>query len=179
MLEFLISGALQAGGQYMQGEEQANQMLREADIMDQNAAIAAAAGRYNMMRQQNEAYKVIGAVKSDYAASGISLDSGSVLDVIRESHINAELDRQNIKYGADLRVLEARTRGEALRVGADNAKRAGFREGLLTMVGAGAMASGMGKGNLKPGTGGSTSGMSGTSDYGSAGGSYTNTGSFA
>lgn len=176
MLEFLISGAMQAGGQYMQGEEQANQMLREADVMDQNAAIAAAAGKYNMMRQQNEAYKVIGAAKSDYAASGVTLDSGSVLDVIRESHINAELDRQNIKYGADLRVLEARSRAAALRAGADNAKRAGFREGLLTMIGAGAA----GSGTLKPGKGGSTSGMSGTSsDYGSAGGSYTNTGSYA
>lgn len=173
MFEFLIAGGLKAAGQVQQAEEQSNSMLREADAQDQNAKIAAAAGRYNIARQQSEAYKVIGGVEADYAASGITADSGSVLDVIRESHINAELDRQNIKYGADLRVLEAKSRSAALRVGAENAKRAGYYGALTTLFGAGAM----GASGLKPGSGGSTSGFSGTSDYGSAGNSYLDTGS--
>ncbi len=181
MFEFLIAGAMQAGGQIMQAEEQSNSMLREADAQDRNASIAAAAGRYNVSRQQAEAYKTIGSIHADYAASGVTADSGSVMDVIRESHINAELDRQNIQYGTDLRVLEARSRGQALRTGADNARRAGYYNAFTTLFSAGMMGAGKG-GQLKPGTGGSTSGMSGTSmsqGYGSAGGSYADTGSIS
>lgn len=177
MFEFLMGGVMQGAGAIMQADEESSGLLQEAEAADRNASIAVAAGKYNVMRQQQEAYKVIGSVKSDYAASGITADSGSVLDVIRESHINAELDRQNIKYGADLKALELRSRATALRQKASNVKQMGYFSAFSSLFGAGAKSAAV---QPTPGSGGSTSGFSGTNPgYGSAGGSYTNTGGMA
>lgn len=160
MFEAFIGAGMSAYGSVYEGQEQKQSLLQEADAAERNAVIAQEAGKYNVTRQQNEAYKIIGAAKADYASSGITADSGSVLDVIKESHINAELDRMNIKYGADIESLNQRSRAQALKRSAGNAEEAGYFNAFTSLFGAAASGA-----NTKPtpSIGGSTSGFSGGS----------------
>lgn len=86
----------------------------DINIQEGNARTAEEAGRYNAGRQQDEANKMEGQTRADVGAAGITQDSGSVLDILRQAHTNAELDRLNIIHGADLKASDARNRAHSL-----------------------------------------------------------------
>lgn len=121
----LLAAAAQAKGSQDQAQDRSLTLQDEADSAEQNAIIAQQAGKYNAERIRVNSQKTIGAIEADYAASGVSLDSVSALEVLRESHTNAELDRQNTLFAADARYNDLKNRASNARAGAKSARSAG------------------------------------------------------
>lgn len=156
----IIGGMLNAYGAEAEAEDKSSALSAEARTQEKNAEIAREAGRYNAAKQQIAAGKKFGEMQAGYAASGVAQDSGSILDVLRESHVNAELDRQNILYGAEMKYNNAKARAQAASNAAFSTERAGHLNAFSALIG------GAGKA-YSPGNG-KRSGVE-TSDYGSAG----------
>jgi hypothetical protein len=120
----LIGAGLGAGGALAEGQEQSWAYEDEAQTAEKNAILAMREAEFNAYRQGVMATQVKGGIVADYGASGVTSDSGSVLDVLRQSHAMAELDRQNIMYGANVKVAQYQQAARAARAGAKQAKRA-------------------------------------------------------
>jgi hypothetical protein len=145
---FAIFGSLlSAGAQINESQDRAYVLEDEANAADQSARLAEIGGAYNAKRQSNQAEKVFGGIQADYAASGVSQDSGSALDVLRESHMNAELDRQNILYGAQMTAFNYRNKARAARFGAESAIKAGRMNAFASVFGGAAKAADYGAGS--------------------------------
>jgi len=118
----LIGAGISAAGQYGQSQQQAQMYEDEATTADKNAELAAHEANYNAYRQSLASNQKIGSMEADYGASGVTADSGSVLEIIRQAHTNAELDRQSILYGGKIKQAEYEQRALAARTGAKNTK---------------------------------------------------------
>lgn len=110
-------------------------MADEARTSEMNAIYAGQARDYNANRQQLIAGQRFGEMKAGFAASGVSSDSESVLQVMRQSHVNAELDRQNILFNGDVNVYNNKNRAEAARGAGSRAHTAGNINTFATMFG--------------------------------------------
>ncbi len=101
-------GLISAGLSAVSAISSANQQKAASKYNQQvaeNQAIAArqqAGANAEMQRRSSE--KKIGSMQASYAASGVSIE-GSALDILEESARNAEMDRQNIIYGGELRAI--------------------------------------------------------------------------
>lgn len=136
----LAGGVLSAYGSLSEGQAKSAALEEEARAAEENAVIARKAGKYNALKQSIVADKTIGSMNADYASSGISSDSGSVMDVLRSSHINAELDRQNILYESEMKARNYESRAKAARQGASSAQSAGTINAFASLFSAGANA---------------------------------------
>lgn len=128
-----------AGGFGAASENKSNQwqLEQEAATAEKNAVLARQAGEFNAYRQGIIAKQKIGGMEADYGASGVTSDSGSVLDVLRQSHINAELDRQSILYGAEIEASDSTNRAAMARVGGRNLERNKYLSVFNSMFGSG------------------------------------------
>jgi len=120
-----IGGIFKAGGALSQAQDRAWVLEDEAISAEKNAGLARQEGAYNLERHRIVSAKTMGGISADYGASGITADSGSVLDVLRESHTNSEMDRQNILFGAETKARNYEDHARAARQGAKNAKKMG------------------------------------------------------
>lgn len=143
---------VQALGSMNQTQDQIWQLGQEAELAGINAQMARDAGRYNAMRQELETNQIVGSQTAGFGASGISLESGNVLDALRQTAVNAELDRQSILRGAELEARQAEYRGAMAKVGQGNAKKAGIFN--LLGLGVQGLSSPSFRGGSKPGGGG-------------------------
>lgn len=138
----LIGGIFQAGGSLSKAQDRAWALEDEAIASEKNAAITRQAGKYNADRHSIASQKQFGSIEADYAASGVTSDSVSALEVMRESHKNSELDRMNILYGAEMKARDLEGRAGSARRGAKAAIKAGEFDAFAALFGAGAEAAG-------------------------------------
>lgn len=136
----IVGGLFKAGGAELQADDRSYQLDDEARVADQNAVTSRAAGAYNARKQAIMGEKTEGAVSADYAASGVTSDSGSALEVLRESHTNSELDRQNILFGAESKAQNFNTQARAARRGSSSARAAGNLNAFSSIFEGGAKA---------------------------------------
>lgn len=101
----MIGAGVAATGTLMQGQSQAMASEYNADVAQQNAAIAAQQGQAAVAAQQRTAARTIGSMKAAYGASGVQVDSGSPLDVLADSASMAELDKLTTQYNYALRGM--------------------------------------------------------------------------
>lgn len=169
----VLGGIFGAGGAQMEASDKAYAMEDEAAAADRNAANAKIAGQYNAEKLRMYSDKVEGGTRSDFAASGVAGTSASALEVLRESHMSSELDRQNILYGADVRASNYQARASSLRTGARNERQMGTFNAFSALFGGGAKAAAYMPGG---GSGGGGGGDASGGGYGTAGGggSYAN-----
>lgn len=174
----LAGAGISAYGDIQQGQMTSDSLNRQADNLMQQAAESEQKGQYDAMRQQIVAGHRIDTSIAAYGASGVSSSSGSVLDVIHASHMNAEMDRLNILHGADIRAINYQNQASMNRYGAESAKMGSYWKalGALTMgmvkvdTGSGMQKMGSGGGEGAALGDGSTSGeLMGGSDFGEAG----------
>lgn len=105
------AGVYQQLGIIQQGQAQAASAEYNAKVALENADIALAQGRYSADLQQRDAQRAYGSVQAAYGASGVTSDSGSVVDVLMESTMNATRDNLALIHNSE---LEARSyRGQA------------------------------------------------------------------
>jgi hypothetical protein len=114
------------------GMKQGDALEREARQQEKNARNAQIAKEYNINRQQKIAAQKFGDIRASYGASGVT-ESGSVLDVLRQSHTSAELDRLNILFGADMESESFNNRAAGARIGAGNARTVGTLSAFGTL----------------------------------------------
>ena len=134
----LVGGGLQLFGGMEQSKQRAWELEDEAINATRNAKMAREAGRFNAERQQLESNQIIGRAVTDFGASGIEMDSGNVLEVLRQSAINSELDRQTILRGSELEARQYEARARSAGIGAANTKKAGTIGAFAQMFNTGA-----------------------------------------
>lgn len=126
----LAGAGISAYGDIQQGSMTADSLNQQATSLMQQAQEAEAKGQYDANRQQIVAGHRIGTSIAAYGASGVTSNSGSVLDVIHASHTNAEMDRLNILHGADIRAINYQNQASMNRYGAESAKLGSYWKAL-------------------------------------------------
>lgn len=167
----VIGGLFGAAGVQSEAEEKAWALEDEAIANTRNAKIARDAGKFNVAVHDIKSTKELGATQADFGAAGVSADSGSVMEVLRESYASTALDRANILYGAEMKARNFEERAAAARRGAKAARKTGEVNAFSMLFGAGFNAASMYDG----GSGGSSGGAARGGGYGTAGGSYSDT----
>lgn len=119
-------GAIGAIGSLVSGQSQADVLRNQASIQRNNATQAIVASKQNADRQVLISDKQIGSEKEQFAANGVAADSGSVLNVLAASSANAELDRQTILYGGQVRAINYENQASIDSLSADNALTASY-----------------------------------------------------
>lgn len=74
-----------------------------ASVARSNAIATRQQGEANAAAQRRKARLAIGQARAGFGAAGVALE-GSAIDVLEQSAVNAELDRQNILYGSESRA---------------------------------------------------------------------------
>lgn len=138
-------GLLGASGAFTQGQETADVLERQASIQRQNAIQSIIASKINADRSSMLATKAIGQEVAGYSAAGVDTNSsGSVLAVLGASAANAELDRQNILHGGQIRAMNYTNQANLDDLGADHSIKASYFNAAASLFGAGGkMATGM------------------------------------
>lgn len=137
-------GLLGAYGAFTQGQETADVLERQASIQRQNAIQSIIASKINADRSSLLATKAIGQEAAGYSAAGVDTNSGSVLAVLGASAANAELDRQNILHGGQIRAMNYTNQANLDDLGADHSIKASYFNAAASLFGAGGkMATGM------------------------------------
>lgn len=103
----------------------------EAKADEYNAQIAAKNIVYTQFEaeqalaaQQRNAYRTQGAMKAGYGASGVTSDSGSVMDVLADSAAESARDYYNMKFGYDVQVQNYKDQQNLYNMAAGNARAA-------------------------------------------------------
>lgn len=102
--------AMQAYGQYQEGQDAKKASEYNASISRQEAELARQSGALDAERQRKQTGKIVGTQKTQYGASGVEL-TGSPLDVMIETAAEGELDARIIEYNAN--VLAAKGMSQA------------------------------------------------------------------
>ena len=149
----LIGAGISAYGDIQQGQMTSDTLNRQADNLSAQAREAEQKGQYDAMREQVIAGQKIGTTEAAYGASGVTSNSGSVMDVVAASHQNAELDRLNILHGADIRAINYQNQASMNRYGGASAVMGSYWKalGALTL---GAVKSDSGNIAASPNSGG-------------------------
>jgi len=123
-----------------------------AKVAGQQSAIAKDQARYDAEQIRERNRRVISSQRARYAASGIT-QTGSVLDVKRDSEIQGELEVMNRIYQGDLQAAGSNSQANLFRM---EASQKASSQGLLTAAGAiGTVSSAAGAASTYPGfTGG-------------------------
>lgn len=85
------SAVLNAVGTFQQGRARADASEFNAQIAEQNAALARQQGAENADRTRREGRRRAGAIRAAFGASGVSLE-GSPIDVLTDQAVENELD---------------------------------------------------------------------------------------
>lgn len=145
---------ISAVGSLMQGRAQSNaanynaaQANYNAGIAEQNANIAIAQGNAESYRQGIEATRQIGKMRALYGASGVSVESGSPLDVLADSTRSAVIDQQVTQYNYALKAQQYRQQAAGFQAtanldnaNASNAMTSGYLNAFGTVMSGGAKA---------------------------------------
>lgn len=136
----VVGSLFGAGGALMESSDKASAYEAQANEYSQNAKVERETGAYNVMRQQIAAGKKFGAISTDYAASGVSADSGSAMAVLAGSHVNSEYDRLSILHGSDMRagIMDERARQDMSA--ADRSRQMGYFNAFSAIFGGAAKA---------------------------------------
>lgn len=117
----IVGAGISAFGALQQGKMTSDSLNNQANNLQAQSDEAEQKGKFDAMREQMIATQRIGTSEAAYGASGVSANSGSVIDVIQASHQNAELDRLNILHGADIRALNYQNQAAMDRYAAKSA----------------------------------------------------------
>lgn len=103
-------------GQMEAGAAEANRAAYEAEMMERNAQIQESEAAYiedrtdyDIALHKRQTARQLGKQRSLLSASGVRLDEGSGLDLLKDTAYTASLDEQVIRHGGELDAWRART----------------------------------------------------------------------
>lgn len=141
-----ISAAVTAYGQHKQAQAQANANKFNAQVADQNAALAhqnavwqTEEGEQQVANSEMKTAAQLGGIKTFQAASGVDVNSGSAVDVENSARTIGKLDALTVRSNAaraayGMQVEETSHKNEAIldRYAGSNAIKAGNMEQIET-----------------------------------------------
>lgn len=147
----IVTGTMQAFGEYMSGHAQAQAAnynaavsIQNAQNEKRNATIAAESGSQQAGTQSLETRATIGAEKANQGASGMNVNTGSSLDTQVSTHETGTLDAMTVRtnaareaYGYQTRAANAEAQAEMDRYNAKNAELGGIIKGSTTILNTG------------------------------------------
>lgn len=164
MSDSILGGLTSAAGSYYTGQSTANALDAQAQLNTENAQLATEQGQFDAMRQGMIASQKLGAMRANYGASGVESTSGSVMDVMQSSAMNAEMDTANILHGAQVKAINYANEANMEKLGANNAVNASYLNMFASVVGGGAGAFGQTAGPTINNAGGGEDEMAGGAD---------------
>lgn len=133
-------GVMQAVGAVNEGEAAAQAAEYNASQARQNAALSLQQSAEEERRLRVMGQKDIGAARAAYGASGVSADSGSVMDVIGESAANAERDALTARQGGQQKASMFMQESDFYKRGGANARSNSYLKAAGSLLGTGASA---------------------------------------
>lgn len=103
---------LQAGGAYMTAQGQLARAKYAKQIADINAKTALARGDAEASQLAATGTQVVGKQKAGFAASGVDVQSGSVLDVLSSTRMLNKQDIERTKYNAKVTATNYEAQGQ-------------------------------------------------------------------
>ncbi len=132
-----IGTAVSVIGMLQQGQQAKSAAEYNASVARQNATITQQQAAANAAAQQRKARMQLGTMRAGYGAAGIGLE-GSPMDILEQSASMAELDRQNILYGGQLRAQGYSNTATLEDAAGENAETGSYlRAGSALLIGAG------------------------------------------
>ncbi len=125
-----MGAIIQAAAEWRKGVAGFEQSTYNARVAKQNARIAEADGAAEQAAIRREARAAMGSAIAQQGASGIQLGTGSALDVLNESALNAELNAMAARRVATIR-------GQGLRAEAKMHRRSATQALIGGAIGAG------------------------------------------
>ncbi len=146
ILDFTF-GLMNQGKVDAQAQETANILTANAKEIDRQAIEAIAKGDWQAAQINRQAGAVEGGQRAAFAASGLSLGSGGLGDLLDETQTMSELDMLTAKRtalatarGMKTEANNLRTKAKMVLEGADLAKQQAFLAGGASIVSGGARA---------------------------------------
>lgn len=133
MLLLLFAGVSAVGAIY-QGMAASKAAKMNAEANDAAASATRQQAQLEAQRQRVQAAKALGAIRTGYAASGVTLE-GNPLDVLAESAYNAEIDNQLILKGGEIRAQGFERSASLDRQRARNAETSGYLSAAGSLLG--------------------------------------------
>lgn len=130
----ISGGTIGALGDLYSGQSTSSALNSQAQQNLENAQLAREQGEYNSMRAGMMAAQHVGGIKAAYGANGVESTSGSVLSVLNGSAMNAEMDVQNIKKGAEVRAINFENEASMEKLGASNAVTSSYLNALSSIT---------------------------------------------
>jgi len=147
-----------------QGQQASAAAKYNSKVAENNAIASRQQAEANAAAQQRKARITQGSMRAGYGASGVGLE-GSPMDVLEQSAAMAELDRQNILYGGQIRAQGYESTAGLEMMRSDNAVTGSyFNAGSALLTGA--TKGGMFEDTSSSGSGGTFYGLSGTGGTG-------------
>ena len=125
-----MGAGVSAEGQITGGKAEAAALRYNADVADINARLATQTAEYDARQIRRLLDKTEGGQKASYAASGVSADSGSALDVLSDTVAQGTLAVQRREFAGKLEAMGYTAEAARARVNAKaviwNSKMAAF-----------------------------------------------------
>lgn len=128
---------ISAGGQVISGIQQRNVARANARVAEQEAEQQRQVGRIQEMQTRERMRQQIARQRAGLAASGISLASGSALDLGQEAGEEAFLDAQAVRSQSDARVRGLTQEARLARASGRRALLTGIGRGFSTALSGG------------------------------------------
>jgi len=152
MVAAIAGTALKVVGAKKQADAEADAQEWNAQLADNNAAAIRDQANADMQAQQRSAARSIGDAVASYGASGLKMTEGSAADQIASSIRESVLDRETIRYNAELKATGLNTQANLNRWGANQSRNLGYimmaseaLNGMGKGMGGGAFGGGGGK----------------------------------
>ena len=129
-----VGGASAASGQRREADFQAGQLEREASLTDSARADVLRRGGQAAGQARMDGSQVIAAQRAIAGASGVAVDSGSVLDLMADSRLMSEFDAQTLENNAAREAWGLEVESQRQRQQAGFVRRTGKAQEASTLL---------------------------------------------
>ena len=126
----VIGTVVSAKGAHDAGVAADNAHKANAELAEQNAAIALEQATYEANRQNSRVKNVIGSQRASFGASGVLSNN----DILRQTAFEGELDRVAIMYAGTSEALDRTTRAAIERAQGKAARASGTAQAFGTLL---------------------------------------------
>ena len=130
----LVGGGITAFGQFKEGQEAKEAADFNAQIAEQEAGLVRQGAALNLYRQRKQLDIVTGRQVAGFARAGVSVATGTPLDVVADSISNAELEIDIGQFNAEQEARLRESRAKELRRTGRQAARIGTTQAVGTLL---------------------------------------------
>lgn len=130
----LIGGLVSAVGSMAAGAAQANAANAQASAYQRQAQAERIQAAYNADRQRDKSIKLLSSQRASYLAAGVSVSSGSPLDIIADTTRETEMDVAAIKFNGEIKAQNFEAQAAAMRAKADAAEQGGMIGAIAPVI---------------------------------------------